>query len=749
MKNKSIIAKLLSEEDIFVVNKQTQTASFDVKNRELVLPIWKDEMSNEVADLFVCHEIGHALYTSKEMLHKMIERKLDKGYVNVIEDARIEKMVQEKYLGTKSVFKRGYNELVAKDFFGTKGKNLLDFNLIDRINIHFKGMDNVPFSDVEKEWVKKVDNVKTEDDVLNLAKELAKYIEENEESQEQNSEDDKNDKNDEVGTNKSSSGDSGDSDGTEEQGSGSSGGSDENDENEEEENSSDGGSDDEVENSDEKTEESSSGTGIKGGDDYKHSPKTDISFNDKMEESRDLKAKDRSYSRIPKVNIKNIIVPNKTVVEHCREVYKESELDEGNKKFFTKTKEEVEKFQQDSKKVISYMVKEFEMKKAADQYARASTSKTGVLDMGSLHTYKYNDDLFLKVTSLPGATNHGMVMFLDWSGSMAPNLTQTLKQLYNLVWFCDRVKIPYVVYAFTDQYVKSGIGYEDGEDSKSQDLTKGSDICIEDVRLLEMFSNKMNKKETAEMMHYTHMMGEYYVGFRDWRENGYPIYASRRLKLGGTPLNAAIIAAMDILPEFKKNTMVQKVNAVFLTDGESFNLNYTCSGSYTNSYEGIAVITDPATNETVIQDEKENDLGRGQYYGNNGETQTTMLLRLLKKRVYGMNILGFFVAGSGKKGIVKRDIICWKMGINEYSEKDELKEYQKTLRKDKVLVCKSQGYDEYYILPTVPKDDEEEEQGLQVKEGAKTGELKRAFAKFSSSKTLNRQLLNKFIEKVA
>ena len=37
------------------------------------------------------------------------------------------------------------------------------------------------------------------------------------------------------------------------------------------------------------------------------------------------------------------------------------------------------------------MVKEFEMKKAADQYARASVSKTGSLDMGRLHTYKYND----------------------------------------------------------------------------------------------------------------------------------------------------------------------------------------------------------------------------------------------------------------------------------------------------------------------------------------------------------------------
>ena len=48
------------------------------------------------------------------------------------------------------------------------------------------------------------------------------------------------------------------------------------------------------------------------------------------------------------------------------------------------------------------MVKEFEMKKSADQYARAATAKTGTLDMGALHTYKFNDDLFKKVTTLAG-----------------------------------------------------------------------------------------------------------------------------------------------------------------------------------------------------------------------------------------------------------------------------------------------------------------------------------------------------------
>ena len=131
-----------------------------------------------------------------------------------------------------------------------------------------------------------------------------------------------------------------------------------------------------------------------------------------------------------------------------------------------------------------------------------------------------------------------------------------------------------------------------------------------------------------------------------------------------------------------------------------------------------------------------------------GDGQTTTLLNLLKKRVPDMNVLGFFVAGSGRRGIVRREIIQEKMGLN-WSDDVTLKKYQKELRTNKVLVCKTAGYDEYYILPSVPKDDENDEDGIQVKENAKTGDLKRAFTKFAKSKTLNRQLLNKFIGQVA
>ena len=142
---------------------------------------------------------------------------------------------------------------------------------------------------------------------------------------------------------------------------------------------------------------------------------------------------------------------------------------------------EVKEFKNDSKKTVNYMVKEFEMKKSADQYARAATAKTGTLDMGALHTYKFNDDLFKKVTTLPGATNHGMVMVLDWSGSMCYNLKGTIEQLLQLVMFCRRTKIPFEVFAFTSQHNRDR--YADYVDVNYGELT-----ITKNMSLLNFFS---------------------------------------------------------------------------------------------------------------------------------------------------------------------------------------------------------------------------------------------------------------------
>ena len=152
MRDLSTLAKLLAEEDINVVHRQQETAAFDVKNRELSLPIWK-EMSKDIQDLMTIHEVGHALWTPLEQLEKAQKENIEFSFVNVLEDVRIEKKVQDKYLGSVRIFNRGYQELISNNFFGTKNKDTSKLNLIDRINLHYKHHNNISFSDDEIVWV--------------------------------------------------------------------------------------------------------------------------------------------------------------------------------------------------------------------------------------------------------------------------------------------------------------------------------------------------------------------------------------------------------------------------------------------------------------------------------------------------------------------------------------------------------------------------------------------------------------------
>ncbi len=137
-------AKLLATEDISVHVKKVSTASFDIKNRELSLPDWKD-MSSDTLDMLIGHEVGHALYSPIELLEEGKERKIPKSFINVIEDVRIEKMIQSRYPGLVRLFKNAYVDLVEKDIFGIKNKDLSELGLIDRINIFYKTGIDIPF----------------------------------------------------------------------------------------------------------------------------------------------------------------------------------------------------------------------------------------------------------------------------------------------------------------------------------------------------------------------------------------------------------------------------------------------------------------------------------------------------------------------------------------------------------------------------------------------------------------------------
>ena len=723
MKNKSTLAKLLAEEDIFVVHKKMNTAYFNPKSRELGLPIWKDEeMTPDIYDLMVCHEIAHALWTPLDMLETAQVRKINHSFVNIVEDARIERMVQDRYPGSVAVFNRGYCDLTAKDFFGIADKDVSELNLIDRINLFFK-KQKVEFTAEEKVWVKRVAETKTPEDVLNLSEELYAWMAENAPEEESDDEKTMSDPNGESGE---GDGETGEGDGpTDEKG--------EEDGNDAptgdagDDGNGDADGDAETENG-ETTEEGGVESTGRGGPPM---AETDTDTNNAIDKLVDKNATERTYGRIPALN-EDLIMPFGEILEKSRPSYAVG----GS--WVDAKKSEIASMKDESKKTVGYMVKEFEMKKAADQYARAAVSKTGSLDMGRLHTYKYNEDLFKKVTTLPGATNHGMVMVVDWSGSMYENLKGTLSQLFNLVWFCRRTQIPFEVYAFSDCRELFPNSWK--ERNEMPDFKSG-DIVLNKFKLLNFFSNKMSVKDETVMMEILWMVSSRYDALIG-NDSIYPLPLPPFLNLGGTPLNSAIISMMEIVPKFKRDTGVQKVNTIFLTDGASNSLSGvydyhldSATGEHSKSwlpFNGDIMITDPKTLKSYkIGDRRHN--------------MTDGLLRILKDRVPDMNLIGFFIAGSGRSGRVDKRVLY---SLEPTISMEKLLELVKFINKNKFLAITSKGYDEMYVLPS---------KGMMIENaglsddlvGASKAKLKSAFGKSMKSRVESRQLLNQFVKLVA
>ena len=232
-------------------------------------------------------------------------------------------------------------------------------------------------------------------------------------------------------------------------------------------------------------------------------------------------------------------------------------------------------FRKQSQKEVNYLVKEFECRKSADAYARAGQSKTGVLDTSKLHTYKYNEDLFKKVTVIPDGKNHGLIFLLDWSGSMQNEILSTVKQLLNLTAFCKKVQIPFEVYAFTNEFytvrrIKNGVNeyVSNNEYFEKNGCMEGKIFLPKDMfHLMNFVSSRSNSKDYERMC------------LNLYREAYIFVYACSYqstigIGLSGTHLNEGIVMLNYIIPQFKKQNDLQKVNVCVLSDGEA------CQSSY-------------------------------------------------------------------------------------------------------------------------------------------------------------------------
>ena len=799
IKDKSTLVKLLAEEDVTVSYQKVPTASFNPNTREVTLPIWKDK-SESVMDMMSLHEVGHALYTPLSLLEDGQKKNVKHSFLNVLEDVRIEKMIQDKYLGSRKVFKTAYTELLEKDFFGINGKDLSKLNLIDRINMHYKNVPNVPFDNDELEWVKKANETKTSDDVLNLAIELQEWMYANQKETESDDmfkldiampdekSEDTNGENSESDNSNSSEDSDQESEDTDGDGNSDSN-SDSDDEKDSDDKSDDSKSSENTESDDKEEQKIKGFSKGAGGEDFDGiESTTDNNYQKKQYESVDKNITGVEYLNIPKIDLKEIIIDYKQVNKELTEHYSQKvQGRQENQKFMDYIKKNIVDFKKEQSQTISYMVKEFEMRKSADLYKRSTVAKTGQLNMNTLHSYSYNEDIFLKMNVEPGATNHGLVMFVDWSGSMHENFYNTIKQTLNLVWFCERVNIPFEVYGFTNGYGRSR---EDSNKHIHAQKRKQDDMIINELTLLNMLSSRANKKDMQEglvnIWAYAHYYGNQMEQTKMPKDkygytNMYPIYPASDYQLYSTPLNHSIVAAMDLVPKFKKDNGLQKVHTVFLTDGASNNIDYKYEFTMQDSrpykeqydsndnpiplpddYQGTIistpirikdktlVVTDPITKKKFIE-KNGGDSRNGYHYSRfSYSSQTEILLSFLKERLPEMSITNFFIASRNKKGTISKNDIASIFELSTWDDEDKIKSIQKEILKNNVAVCKTGGWDEMYVLPGGSKLDVSDDNMSEITPGtAKTGELKKAFSKMSSGRKNSRPLLNKFIGMIA
>ena len=718
---KGTLAKLLATENLTVEHRKVTTASFDVNNRVLILPIWKTA-SNTVYDLLVGHEVGHALYTPNK------PHDGDRGFVNVLEDVRIEKLMKRTYPGLRKSFFDGYHELNRDDFFGVNHEDLTKIPFIDRINLWFKGNANIRFSPEEQVWVDRAAKTETFDEVVQLAIDLygrAEKIEDDKEDAESS----------DTAPSKGDLGDLRDMDVEWDMQPSEKG-------DEQQQQQQQISMDSDQPHAPVGTPEATPSSGQKGSEDSDFDETesiTQTAFDQALETLIDDNAKEWKYLTLPEVKVEDYIIPNKEIRDDLKEHFfnprqERVVTEEEHIQFLDHMAQYNEyvvrkynRFKKSANKEVNYLVKQFEMKKSADQYKRQATSKTGVINTNSLYKYKLTDDIFKRITTVPDGKNHGLVFHIDWSGSMTHVLLDTIKQTFNLVWFCRKAGIPFRVLAFQDVYFRahSDDGYA---------RFKAGDLYINDsFKMLELLSSQQNAKSLDESMKVIFM--------QVFAMGGYRVNSCQKYTLGGTPLAEAIMCTRQLVDKMKKVENVQKVNVVCLTDGEANPMSYISEEDRWNDGNIEKVtrsIAHACSSVFFLRDKKTG-------YTRKIDTHpycTTKEIVSFFREITDYNWIGIRLCS---KGDLTRTLRYNDVQGVDYNVLD------KTWKKERYFsISNACGFSEQIYMPDRNIGESSEEIEVKAKgEVATKAELQRAFKKHMGSKTSNKTVLNKFIEQIA
>jgi hypothetical protein len=780
---KSQLAKLLATENLTVQHQKISTARFDTKNRILYLPIWQN-MTGYIYDLLVGHEVGHALYTPPEGWHDAVtendKNKNYKNFLNVVEDARIEKKVKRKYPGLNSAFRLAYQELNNRDFFGIKDREVNELSFIDRLNLFSKSQWQstwIKFSANEELLIKEVQAAETWDDVLRITEKVYQYSkEEQHEMALQYYDEMMAEMSDEYGDDYDMSDYDGDSDdGEDDYGEGE--GASANDEFEEGESKSkrsqagdaEEAGDDELDESGKSIKHDKlSAPGDK--DQFEPTCETDENYRRNENQLLDDKCKEFVYVDFPKPNLDAIVTPAKRVQELLTNTYQKFV----NEKIITPTKgiELLNEFKRRNERYVSLLAKEFEMRKAAKAFSKSKLSDTGDIDINKLSSYKFDDNIFRKVMLTPKGKSHGLVLLLDRSGSMSKNMSGSIEQILVLAMFCRKVNIPFVVYGFTESSSVRAIdlGFQTPE---QQYMFKGDytfnpkhrsfssnefEMKFGDVHLREYLNSKMSNAEfTNSMKNMCLLMEAYKDGVFNHRM---PRPDSE--SLNNTPMIEAVVATAKIMKDFKRQHNLDITSLVVVHDGDADGMNTYWKQIEKTNYETgkkemvLGYDFFQVGNYVYYVRDRENKFETKM----NGSWEDISRISLeWFKKVTGARVFGFFIlAGRNDTKYAINERYVNENGKTYWQVRGEVgpedadvyrKKLLKQFKDEKFLMSRTPGYESFFLIHGGEELTTEDENGIEIEGKFTAKKLATAFAKYNKKRAVNRVLVSRFIQGIA
>ena len=724
--SKSQLAKLLAEENIRVEHRKTTTAYFDLKNRTLICPIWKN-MNGALYDLLMGHEVGHALYTPDEGWHEALkdQKGTFKYFLNVLEDARIEKKMKRKFPGLTLSFNHAYQQLRKDNFFGVEGKNVSEYPLIDRMNLLAKGGNLLEsrFSPEELPYVTRMEALETWEEVEALAKELYEYEKDKMEEQpdsdlsdmdldsdEMESEGDGSEMGDTL-----SSMDFDDSDAGEH----------ESDKQKKKQVSSldeEGLGANETKHDHDAARNSSKEQEEK--EEREPRVRTDEHYREQQSRLLSQDSFDLEYVTLPTPNLKQIVVPWKETLQVLKTYYSTPHY--YHQSIPVETRNELfQKFMEQNRDYIALLAQEFERKKSAEVYKKSKLTDTGDLHPSKLYRYKLLDDvIFKKRMKVFKGKSHGIVLLLDKSGSMQGQIKESIEQILILAMFCRKIGVPFVAYSFHSRLA-------DRQQSNLQWTNHEGDLMMSHVSLREIVNSELSAKDFREVV-------EYQLLLASLHEKG---HIPREEDLQSTPLNEALVAMEPIIQAFRQRTRVDLSHLIVVQDGDTDgnSMIYRGQHNYSDHIRGYG----SDAKRYVLRD-RDSSMSWMMDAGASKRASTAVILKWLQHRT-GVCVFGFYIVPPCNIG----------HAFNYYADKygnsaDSMTapKLKKMFREDRYLESSTDGYTRFCFILVTKNEAEELNDILKTQDYTKA-KLGNAFAQMFRRKNTNRVLATKFIPLIA